>query len=76
MPGEVLYVKTLMTRDGKSKLEAGLNSSIVARAVRKAFFSYVRPSSPLQRPPWLNQIQINPAYTAGTRVRVLIMKVI
>jgi hypothetical protein len=75
IPGEVHFVKTLMSRDGKSKLEVGLNSSAVAKAIRRAFFSYVRPNSPLQRPSWLGSIQINPAYTAGTRVRVLIMKV-
>jgi len=73
IPGEVHYVKTLMSKDGKSKLEVGLNNSAVAKAI--AFFSYVRPNSPLQRPSWLNSVQINPAYTAGTRVRVLIMKV-
>jgi len=75
MAGEVLFVKTLLTKDGKSKLEVGLNNSAVAKAIRRAFFSYVRPNSPMQRPPWLSSIQINPAYTAGTRVRVLIMKV-
>ena len=75
MPGEVLYVKTLATRDGRAKYEAGLNSSTVAKAVRKAFFSYVRPNSPIQRPSWLNHIQINPSYCDGTRVRVLILKV-
>jgi len=76
MAGEVLFVKTLMSKDGRSKLEVGLNSASVARAIRRAFFSYVRPNSPLMRPDWLNGIQINPAYTAGTRVRVLILKVI
>ena len=75
MPGEVLYVKTLATRDGRTKYEAGLNNSTVAKAVRRSFFSYVRPSSPLQRPSWLDRIQINPSYSDGTRVRVLIMKV-
>ena len=75
MPGEVLYVKTLATRDGRTKLEAGLNSSAVAKAVRRAFFSFVRPNSPVQRPDWLKFIQINPSFTDGTRIRVLIMKV-
>jgi hypothetical protein len=75
MPGEVLYVKTLTVKDGRSKLEAGLNSPAVARAVRRAFFSYVRPNSPLRRPSWLGSIQINPAQTTGTRIRSLIMKV-
>jgi hypothetical protein len=75
MPGEVLYVKTLVVKDGKTKLEAGLNSSAVAKAVRRAFFSFVRPNSPLRRPNWLRSIQINPVQTAGTRIRVLIMKV-
>jgi hypothetical protein len=75
MPGEVLYVRTLVVKDGKSKLEAGLNSPTVAKAVRRAFFSFVRPNSPLRRPSWLKSIQINPVQTAGTRIRVLIMKV-
>jgi len=75
MPGEVFFVKTIMARDGKTKLEAGLNSPVVAKAVRRAFFSFVRPNSPLQRPAWLNSVQINPSHTDGTRVRVMIMKV-
>jgi hypothetical protein len=74
--GEVLFVKTLATKDGKTKLEVGLSSASVAKAFRRAFFSYVRPNSPLQRPSWLSSIQINPAHADGTRVRSLILKVI
>ena len=76
VPGEVLYVKTLASRDGRAKYEAGLNSPAVAKAVRRSFFSYVRPNSPVPRPSWLDRIQINPSYSDGTRVRVLILKVI
>ena len=73
--GQVVYVRGLYTNEGRCKAEIGLDSVDVALAVRKKFFTYVRPNSPDPMPEFLRGISINPSFTDGTRVRVAILKV-
>jgi hypothetical protein len=73
--GSVTFVRGLHTRDGRYKAEVGLSSSEAALAIRKKFFSYVRPSSPDPMPAFLQGISINPSFTDATRVRIAILKV-
>ena len=73
--GHVQYVRGLFTKDGSYKAEVGLDSIEVALAIRKKFFTFVRPNRPDPMPDFLRGISINPSYTDGTRVRVAILKV-
>ena len=73
--GQVNFVRGLFTNDGKYKAEVGLDSVEAALAVRKKFFTFVRPNSPDPMPEPLRGLSINPSYTDGTRVRVAILKV-
>jgi len=75
IPGEITYVRGLHTHDGVYRAEVGLSSSAVALAVRRKFFSYVRPNNPEPMPPFLQNISLNPSYTDATRVRISILKV-
>ena len=73
--GVVQYVRGLYTNDGRCKAEVGLDRVDAAIAVRKKFFTYVRPNRPEPMPDFLRGISINPSYTDGTRVRVAILRV-
>jgi hypothetical protein len=75
IPGEVTYVRGLHTRDGLYKAEVGLSSVDAALAIRKKFFSFVRPNNPDPMPEFLRGVSINPSFTDGSRVRVAILKV-
>jgi len=75
LTGEVTYVRGLHTRDGVCKAEVGLSSIEAALAIRKKFFTYVRPKNPEPMPAFLKGISINPSFTDGTRVRIAILKV-
>ena len=76
VPGEVTYVRGLHTRDGRYKAEVGLSTVEATLAIRKRFFSFVRPKNPDPMPPYLDGISINPSYTDGTRVRISVFKVL
>lgn len=73
--GVVQYVRGLYTSEGRYKAEVGLDCVEAAVAVRKKFFTFVRPNRPEPMPDFLRGISINPSYTDGTRIRVAIMRV-
>ena len=72
---EVQFVLGLYSNDGRCKAEVGLNRKGAALAIRKKYFSYVRPNRPESMPDFLSRISIHPSFTDATRVRVAILKV-